>query len=96
MDDASPLNYGVWNAAVSTSGYLREWGIASELFFPALKEFEHIPNVECIPVGSVHLQEAKRIAALRDLNPAKDIIVTHGCWKYPLVIHWNVAKAMTI
>ncbi len=90
VDRVDSVNFGIWNAAISTAGPL--WAahdIASELWYPAnaaeVPIFAEPILARPVQVGrEAQCWKAARGAAL---NPCEDVVVTHGCWQYPT--HWG-------
>ena len=84
VDSLAPVNFGIWNAAINTApALLQNHQIASAIWYPATTDqgADIHPLVDKRPLQSTGLKELKKIA--ETLNPKTDIIVTHGCWRYP-------------
>ena len=87
VDRLDRVNFGIWNAAIATVRNLQEnHGIASEIWFP--EETREAAEEElngARPRGLPALDRDALEAAVLDarLDPARDVIVSHGCWQYP-------------
>ena len=84
VDNATKVNFGIWNAAISTVGILkRDYGIESELWFPNLEE--HMIPGDITKVGLKDLSTAavKDMINARSLEAEDTLIVSHGCWRFP-------------
>lgn len=99
VDSIEKKNFGIYNAAINTSAVLmREYNVSSEVWFPepeteeaeALDFFSAAIPVQLSQTGKSHSRRA-----LRDhkLNAKKDLIVTHGCWRYPTRWGYWLAQA---
>ena len=83
VDNISDINFGIWNASISTAKCLNEFGVQSELWYTDSNN-----KVLHIPVISHFLKDISSRGidvAIRDkgLDNKKDIIVSHGCWRIP-------------
>jgi glycosyltransferase involved in cell wall biosynthesis len=84
VDSLTRLNFGIWNAAINTAPLLAQnHSVGSQLWYPAESAEEvTLPNgVESVPLKGTSLSVLRDMA--KRLNPATDIIVTHGAWRYP-------------
>ncbi len=84
MSSIQEVNFGIWNAAISTAEALKaNHDIHSELWYPALEGFDpsviNGAEVRALPDRSIKTLNA----LLGQLNPATDLIVSHGCWRHP-------------
>jgi glycosyltransferase involved in cell wall biosynthesis len=82
VDSVDNINYGVWHAAIVNATLLSGDGIETELWYPE-KAFKCPIGVTGIGLPLLTIKELKNIVIKRNLDPSKDIIVTHGAWKYP-------------
>ncbi|NDV62310.1 glycosyltransferase [Puniceicoccales bacterium CK1056] len=87
VDRLDRVNFGIWNASIATAGVLKEkFNVSSEIWFPeATREAEDSELNGALPRGLARLDKAQMesTASLAGLDPATDIIVSHGCWQYP-------------
>jgi len=93
VDRLDRVNFGIWNAAVATAIVLRRThGLDSEIWYPATTDETReteltevmkraLPNLR--PSTRLHMVEAA------GLDPAADLIISHGCWQYPT--RWGAA-----
>jgi glycosyltransferase involved in cell wall biosynthesis len=85
VDDVSPVNYGIWHAAIATSAALWEkYGIESWLispFFDSSFDASRFPWLRIFRPDSLDAVAAKKFFA--GFNPQETVVATHGCWKYP-------------
>lgn len=84
VDTIAPINIGVWQSACSTGNLLGLSGIESEIWFPE-NAMASIPEQITIPTFSLRsltVDYLNELIKYRKLDPANDIIVTHGCWKF--------------
>lgn len=89
IDRFDKVNFGIWNAAIATAKMLNEtYGVQSELWFPETDFEAETPGANQIMLN-FKTDSVASIFAKRQLNPATDIIVTHGCWQYPT--RWGAA-----
>lgn len=87
VDRLDRVNFGIWNAAVSTARELKQqFAIDSEIWYPKSTEeagAEELNGAFPRPLSLTGKEElAAKIAEAR-LAKRDDIIVTHGCWQYP-------------
>lgn len=83
VDSMEPVNYGIWNAAMSTADDLQKCMIASEIWYPAINEFGGGNCCENVPLMSVSKKGLLEMVQQRKLDKTTDVIVTHGCWQFP-------------
>jgi len=93
VDRLDRVNFGIWNAAIATAGELQaRHGVVSEVWFPAAgneaRESElNGARPRALPSTSrTQLESTLREAGL---DPARDLIVSHGCWQFPT--RWGLA-----
>lgn len=94
VDDVSSVNYGIWHAAVATSGELQKtYGIESWLVSRSFDDSfrpEDFPNLKIRKLTSTDKKAAHLF--LSEFNPEDCIIASHGCWQFPT--RWGaLAKA---
>lgn len=82
VDSVDNINYGVWHAAVVNATLLSKHDIETELWYPE-NAFKSPVGVTGVGLPLLTIKGLKDIVIQRKLNPKKDIIVTHGTWKYP-------------
>lgn len=83
VDNLEMVNIGVWNAAISTSSILAKKGIVSEIWYPAVKHVSLQSSIAGIALESSSYSELDKQIKQQQLNSQTDIIITHGCWRYP-------------
>ncbi|MEX0330173.1 MAG: glycosyltransferase [Puniceicoccaceae bacterium] len=87
VDRLDRVNFGIWNAAISTSRELKEnHSVESEIWYPSsTSEVVKEALNGAIPRGLDNLatKHLRDITSMAGLNPAKDVIVSHGCWQFP-------------
>lgn len=86
VDNLTPINYGIWNAAINTSPILKsDYNITSWLVYPPIPQLPDLSSyqVKLIPLNQTFFHDPAKILATRDINPQNAIIVTHGCWMQP-------------
>jgi glycosyltransferase involved in cell wall biosynthesis len=88
VDSASPVNYGIWNAAVGMAKELKELGISTELWYPALEEEPQLTDVVQRPLESTYLSHLQYLWKTEKWDPAETVVMTHGCWRFPT--RWGV------
>ncbi|HPI11602.1 MAG TPA: glycosyltransferase [Catalimonadaceae bacterium] len=94
VDQISPVNFGIWHAAIATSESLHcEFGIESWLVAPESAEGIDETQFPFIRVKRFLQGTTKPESILTQFNPAETLVVTHGAWQYPT--RWGAAaKAM--
>jgi glycosyltransferase involved in cell wall biosynthesis len=82
IDNIHQVNYGIWNAAISTCGELDVKGFVSWIVYP---ETETPPSLACnaIPIRSVNKKKIHNVFKQYGFNQQNTIVVTHGCWRFP-------------
>jgi glycosyltransferase involved in cell wall biosynthesis len=92
VDNAELINYGVWNAAISNAEELNKRGIEVELWHPGDEPIKDIyAGVVQVSVSAAKGSTPEGLIEERGLDARKDIIMTHGCWRYPT--RWGYAFA---
>lgn len=91
VDNLGKVNFGIWNAAIATAGYLkRAHGMESEIWFPALDPMPELPEeVVAVPIDDLSTLSVGQMIRQRNLSPSNCVVVTHGCWRYPT--RWGAA-----
>lgn len=85
VDEFSPVNFGIWHAAIATSTALfEEFGCQSILVspdsplpFPESK----FPHVTWKPLKAFDKSTAQQFFS--SFNSAESVVVSHGCWRFP-------------
>ncbi|RYY15234.1 MAG: hypothetical protein EOO04_28930, partial [Chitinophagaceae bacterium] len=76
------MNYGIWHAAVVNASALAALNYTVELWFPT--EMPAITNaVTAVRLPGTDHSVLTKLIEERNLDPRKDIIITHGVWNYP-------------
>jgi glycosyltransferase involved in cell wall biosynthesis len=87
VDRLDRVNFGVWNAAIATAGELkRQFGVDSEIWFPGSTNEageDELNGALPRPLERLDGAALKEMVRLAALDPARDVIVTHGCWQCP-------------
>jgi len=92
VSNVQPINFGIWNAALFGSHYLREkYGINSCLVVCSKKAT--IPESIAFPV--LWWQSIEKL--LHELNeigftPSESVVVSHGCWQMPTRLGHRLQK----
>ena len=81
IDSADTINFGIWNSIIVNADVLINEGIEVELWFPesAIVDIK-IPNAR---VANFSKECLNQISKNRKLDSKRDLIVTHGAWRYP-------------
>jgi glycosyltransferase involved in cell wall biosynthesis len=100
VDNISPVNTGIWKAAVSTTSSLkRQFNYSSEIWYPAASPEEeenlqqNLRDCSPFPLSSTRNSHLEQIIQQRKLTPENTVFVSHGCWQYPTL--WG-AKAVQL
>lgn len=84
IDNLSPVNFGIWNAALATAPMLIDrHNCKSYAWYPALEDAPQLSQVEqrsFTAFGRTQMLEALKQG---DFSPADTLIVSHGCWQFP-------------
>jgi len=87
VDELGAINYGIWNAAIATADDLqRDFGIQSQLWFPTSDSnqfFEELKSVKLVELDATDRKKFLQVVSTLDKNT--DIIVSHGCWRWPTI-----------
>ncbi len=87
VDRIDKVNFGIWNAAIATAEILKnKYNISSQLWCP----LHQIDPQEVIP-SSIELVKINSLKIL-PTPPTDSIIVTHGCWRMPTRIGFQLRK----
>jgi len=85
VDLISPVNYGIWHAAIATAGFLAESGVETWLVGPLEPGFSfpagQFPYVRFKEVQVTSIVGAQ--AFFSEFDPAVTVVASHGCWQYP-------------
>lgn len=94
VDQISPVNFGIWHAAIATSEALHQkFGTESWLVAPESAEGIDENQFPFIRVLRFPGGTTKPESILNQFNRAETLVVTHGAWQYPT--RWGAAaKAM--
>ena len=83
MQNVRPANMGMLVAAINTASILRiDYNVQSEIWFYGDPYNNTFNSVVAIELKSRHIKYLKQLVKERNLDPATDIIVTHGPWNY--------------
>lgn len=87
VDNLSQVNFGIWNAAVAASPYLlQNFEIESVLVYPEQGALDPLPFVPGCQLFAVKAKDEPNVElATLNLDPSSDLIVSHGCWRFPTV-----------
>jgi glycosyltransferase involved in cell wall biosynthesis len=85
VDELSPVNFGIWHAAIATAEALKtNHGIDTLLVFPET-DFKvpaaDFPFVNFIPIKDTKTRFSRDFFSQWD--PTQTIVASHGCWQYP-------------
>jgi glycosyltransferase involved in cell wall biosynthesis len=90
VDQISPVNFGIWHAAIATSESLqKKFGIESWIVAPESSGMIDNHEFPFIRVKRFSLKKTKPNDILKAFDPAETLIVTHGAWQYPT--RWGAA-----
>lgn len=95
IDKIDRINFGIWNAAVSTAYILKsEYNCDSEIWFP---EHSEIPTDKELNyckkvVLSLKKDTVKHLILTNKIKRQNTIIVTHGVWRYPTRFGYQFLK----
>ncbi len=87
IDRIDKVNFGIWNAALSTSKILaKKYGVESIAVFPKIDDMPHIKNLydaESIALDTTSLERFNDV--VERFSPSDTIVVSHGAWRFPSV-----------
>lgn len=85
VDNLESVNFGIWNAAVSTAEELSQQGVHSEIWFP---QIERIPDIKAVKLVALTNLSVSAVAdkIIQGYDKCETVIVSHGCWMYPTKI----------
>lgn len=95
VDSLHPTNRGIWQAAIATAPTLKnKYGVAIEIWFPVSDigttyNLEELAGARPVELTSTSKALLKKLGKERRLNKIDDIIISHGCWRYPT--RWGAA-----
>ncbi len=82
IDRTDNINRGVWEAAISTTDILKEkFGIDTQVWYPQQYPPPSKTDLESTPL--MNLSSKAGIELSKSLEPDRDIIVSHGTWRFP-------------
>ncbi|MEZ4897635.1 MAG: hypothetical protein R2806_12400 [Saprospiraceae bacterium] len=88
IDKLTKINYGIWNAAINTSDILyKDYEIVTELWSFYV---EYDLNINYNIAKYIQTNKVKDIINLFQLNIEKDIIITHGSWRKPTKLGYQL------
>jgi glycosyltransferase involved in cell wall biosynthesis len=82
IDRFDAINFGVWNAAISTAEILEgKYNVKSEMWYPE----NNYPKQVSIKQKTIDVQtnNIQKYITEENLKPEDTVFVTHGCWQYP-------------
>ncbi|OMP31772.1 MULTISPECIES: glycosyltransferase [Mangrovimonas] len=80
IDSVDQVNFGIWNAALTNSGFLGELGIVSYAAIPKNDSFNY-PAVN--KLEATEFKSLRMLMGQKGLIPENTIVVSHGCWRWP-------------
>lgn len=87
VDRVDAVNFGIWNAALSTASSLsRDYAVESEIWYPKTKyklTNKAQKTVRCRLLDDCTKAGCHRLMGEAGLERRQDVIITHGCWQYP-------------
>ena len=85
IDSFTGVNFGIWNAAISTANALKNiYNVDSELWFPEDgADPQDINSIIQVPLKDISTKQVDSTVKRRNIKPADTIVVTHGCWQFP-------------
>lgn len=86
VDTLDQVNFGIWNAALSTATILKEkWNVDSEVWAPAVEEIPAQLSKKVIfyPLVSTSVNTFDQMLEEKKYPRARTIFISHGCWRYP-------------
>ena len=93
VDNASKINYGIWNAAISTTKILAEkYQIESDLWYPAIENSLIDRDMNTTALSATHIRYIEQLVERKGLHPSHTIINTHGCWRFPTLWGHRLAQ----
>lgn len=84
VDQISPVNFGIWHAAIAMSSAHKEMGIETWLVAPEGEhsvDKEQFPNLKIYRFGDSPVPEW--LAFLKEFQISQTLVVSHGCWQWP-------------
>jgi glycosyltransferase involved in cell wall biosynthesis len=95
VDNLKMVNFGIWNAAISTAKALQKQGFTSYLVFPAINEtIEKLALTDCslIPLEKLDFKIFLNYLTEKQLTPENTVICTHGLWQFPTKFGYKLHK----
>ncbi len=95
IDEFSQSNHGIIEAAVATSHVLADRGVHSEVWFPENSSNHTIDFRAAIPVAIAksQLMDVRKHLTRCATAPADIVIVSHGAWRYPTRLAYQLQSA---
>ena len=92
IDEFSQSNHGVLDAAVATSKILSDQGVKSEVWFPQTRSDHSFDFKAATPItlSTTSWRGARKHIIGSTLSLAKTVVVSHGAWRYPTRLGWQV------
>jgi glycosyltransferase involved in cell wall biosynthesis len=85
VDQLSAVNFGIWHAAIATSGFLLQNHQVHSILVAPDSDFEwdiqRFPFVDCLRISD--LGKSSAISFFQKFNPKTSIVVSHGAWQFP-------------
>lgn len=86
VDNFEKINFGIWNAATSTAGLLRNSGVRTFIAGLGAKS-RNIDGVDdAVSVGVAGFGPLRSFMAERGLTAQNTVVASHGCWKAPTIL----------
>lgn len=84
IDNLSPVNFGIWNAALATAPTLEEqYNCLSYVWYPALEKEPELPSVQKRAFSILSPTSLKQALLEGNFSPTNTVVVSHGCWQFP-------------
>lgn len=87
VDRFDRVNYGIWNAALATADQLQEqYHLQAEMWYPEVGAATDLPlprSVRGRALADLSMEGLGLAIAEAGLDPVVDVIISHGCWRYP-------------
>lgn len=77
------VQFGIWNAAVSTTKYLkRQYKVESEMWYPKHTFDNSYEGLKTVELKTTDLRTLQELIIKRKLHPNNSIFVTHSSWNH--------------
>lgn len=94
IDRIDKVNFGIWNAALSTSKILKKnFNVDSFAIFPKIDDMPDVKklyNAQPFALENADIEHFNKI--LNNFSPNDSIIVSHGSWRFPTKMAYQAAK----